>query len=175
MRKFSCKSTLFFWYIQIDSCIILQKCFLLIFLPLVPYIYTSCQRPTKNQRRNNRSSPLGEIRTKEGPKNSKTEKVLFIKIIILFPSLIPCFILPRELRPTTESTPTQLRTNKKCFFLSLFPNRIVLIPKKGWLFSWTPWLICFFRKNHLKSDFSCTSRKKSVTLRANILKNWYAQ
>ena len=82
------------------------------FPSLVPYIYTSDKRPTMNQRR-----------TKERPKNSKLEKVLFIKIGISFAFLIPTLILPRELRATTERTPKELRLNspvtKKCYLLRL--------------------------------------------------------
>ena len=100
------------------------------FPSLVPYRYTPCQRPRTNQRWNNRSSPLGEIRTKDEHKNSQTQKSTFIKIAISFPFLIPCPILPREHRPTTERTPTQLPVTKKCFFLRLLPNKVVLIPEK---------------------------------------------
>ena len=60
----------------------------------------------------------------------KRKKVLFVKIAISFPFLIPCPILPREHRPTTERTPTQLPVTKKCFFLRLLPNKVVLIPEK---------------------------------------------
>ena len=95
------------------------------------------QRSTKNQRRNNRSSPLGEIRTKERPKNSEIEKKLFIKIALSFTSLIPCLIPPTDDRETTERTPTQLPANKKCFFLRLLsftgcliPEKVVSLPKK---------------------------------------------
>ena len=61
--------------------------------------------------------------TKEEPRNDQRTpnhlKVLFIKIAILFPSLIPCPILPRELRLTTERTPTQFPASKKARFLRL--------------------------------------------------------
>ena len=53
-----------------------------------------------------------------------------IKITISFTSLIPYLILPRELRETTERTPSQLPVTKKCFFLRLLLNQVVLIPKK---------------------------------------------
>ena len=36
-----------------------------------------------------------------------------LKIAVSFPSLIPCLILPRELREKTEGTPTQLPAYKK--------------------------------------------------------------
>ena len=44
-------------------------------------------------------------------------KVLFVKIAILFTSLILCLLPPRELRENTEGTPTQLPANKKCRLL----------------------------------------------------------
>ena len=50
----------------------------------------------------------------------------FIKITISFTSLIPYLILPRELRETTERTPTQLPVTKPRLLL----NQVVLIPKK---------------------------------------------
>ena len=95
------------------------KCFLLRFPSFVLCIYAPCKRPRRNQRR-----------TKERPKNSKTQKSTFIKIAISFPSLIPCLILPRDDRENSERTPTQLPTTKKCYFLRLRPNKVVLIPKK---------------------------------------------
>ena len=102
------------------SSLITHRLYLKLRFPsLVPYIYTSDKRPRMNQRR-----------TKERPKNSKLEKVLFIKIGISFAFLIPTLILPRELRATTERTPTQLPAYKKCCFLRLLPNKVVLIPKK---------------------------------------------
>ena len=45
---------------------------------------------------------MGEIRTKEQPKNSKIQKRLFIKIAVSFPSLIPCLIPPTDDRENTE-------------------------------------------------------------------------
>ena len=38
-------------------------------------------------------------------------KSTFIKIIVSFPSLIPCPILPKELRENSERTPKELRIN----------------------------------------------------------------
>ena len=89
------------------------------FPSLVPYIYTPCQRPRKNQRRNNRSSPMGEIRTKDEPKNAKSQNMRFINIVVSFPSLISCLILPRELREMTERRAAQHLDTRKCFFLRL--------------------------------------------------------
>ena len=85
----------------------------------VPCIYAPCKRPRTNQRWNNRSSPLGEIRTKDESKNSQTQKSTFIKIAISFPFLIPCPILPREHRPTTERTPHQLPVTQKMLFVKI--------------------------------------------------------
>ena len=73
--------------------------------------------------RNNRSSTR-EIRT------PKQEKSSFIKIAISFTSLIPSPIPPTDDRENTDSTPTQLPAHKKCCFLRLLPNKVVLIPKK---------------------------------------------
>ena len=58
------------------------------------------------------------------------KKVRFLKIAISFPSLIPCRISPTDDRETTERTPTQLPVSKKCYFLRLLLNQVVLIPKK---------------------------------------------
>ena len=63
--------------------------------------------------------------TKEEPRNDQRtpnhQKVLFIKIVVSFTSLIPSLIPPREHRPTTEKTPTQLPASKKALFLRLDP------------------------------------------------------
>ena len=61
---------------------------------------------------------MNQGQTKERPKNAEIENVLFIKIPHSFTSLIPCLFLPREHRPTTERTPTQLPASKKALFLS---------------------------------------------------------
>ena len=58
---------------------------------------------------------MGEIRTKDEPKNAETQKRLFVKIAVSFTSLIPCLVLPRELRETTEGTPTEDLMTKKHF------------------------------------------------------------
>ena len=73
---------------------------------------------------------MNQRRTKERPKNSETQKRLFIKIAISFTSLIPCLIPPTDDREKTERTPTQLPVYKKCYLLRLLPNKVVLIPKK---------------------------------------------
>ena len=56
-------------------------------------------------------------RTKDEPKNSKNEKVLFVKISTSFTSLIPCHKTPTDLRETSERTPTELPATKKCYLL----------------------------------------------------------
>ena len=50
--------------------------------------------------------------------------------MVSFRFLILSLILPRELRETTERTPTQFPVTKKCCFLRLLLNQVVLIPKK---------------------------------------------
>ena len=45
-------------------------------------------------------------------------------------SLIPCLVLPRELREKTERTPTEDLMTKKAFFLRLSPKKVDLIPEK---------------------------------------------
>ena len=45
------------------------------------------------------------------------KKVRFVKIAVSFTSLIPSLILPTDDRETTERTPTQLPTYKKCYLL----------------------------------------------------------
>ena len=72
------------------------------FLPVVPSLFLSGKRPRKNQGR-----------TKDEPKNAKSQKVRFLKIAVSIPSLIPCLIPPTEHRETTERTTHQLRTQKK--------------------------------------------------------------
>lgn len=57
--------------------------------------------------------------TKDEPKNSESGKVLFVKIAVSFPSLIPYLILPRELREMTERTTAELPVTKKCALLRL--------------------------------------------------------
>ena len=50
---------------------------------------------------------MNQGRTKDEPKNSYLRNVRFIKIAVSFTSLIPCLVLPRELRETTEGTPKE--------------------------------------------------------------------
>ena len=56
---------------------------------------------------------MGEIRTKERPKNSETENVRFIKIDVSFSSLIPYLIPPTDDRENTERRAHQLLARKK--------------------------------------------------------------
>ena len=56
--------------------------------------------------------------------------MLFIKIAVSFTSLIPCLVLPRELRETTEGTPKEDHMTKKALFLRLSPEKVNLIPEK---------------------------------------------
>jgi hypothetical protein len=58
------------------------------------------------------------------------QKVLFIKIANSFTSLIPCLVLPRELREKTEGTPKEDHMTKKALFLRLSPKKVDLIPEK---------------------------------------------
>ena len=58
-----------------------------------------------------------------------------IKILVLCTSLVPCLVLPRELRETTEGRPKELPANKKCVLLrwvsiKLFPFLKNRPPKK---------------------------------------------
>ena len=62
---------------------------------------------------------MGEIRTKDEPKNAEIENVRFIKIAVSFTSLIPCVILPTDDREKTERRAHQLPTIQKSFFLRL--------------------------------------------------------
>jgi hypothetical protein len=60
---------------------------------------------------------MNQGRTKEQPKNSQIEKVLFVKISTSFTSLISCHKTPTDLRETSERTPTEGPTTKKYQFL----------------------------------------------------------
>ena len=66
----------------------------------------------KDQGRNNRSSLLGEIRTKDEPRNAKLQNVRFIKIAVSFTSLIPTLIPPTDDRENTERRAHQLPVTK---------------------------------------------------------------
>ncbi len=73
---------------------------------------------------------MNQGRTKDEPKNAKSQNMCFIKIAVSFTSLISCLFLPRELRETTEGTPKEDHMTKKALFLRLSPKKVVLIPEK---------------------------------------------
>ena len=80
---------------------------------------------------------MSEIRTKDEPTNSQTQKSTFVKIAILFISLIPSLVLPTDDRETTDRRAAQLLVYKKCHLLRLpskivdfIPKKVVPIPKK---------------------------------------------
>ena len=56
--------------------------------------------------------------------------ITFIKIAVSFTVLIPCLVLPRELRETTEGTPKEDHITKKALFLRLSPKKVDPFPKK---------------------------------------------
>ena len=109
-------------------------------------------------------------RTKDEPRMNlptlKLKKVLFIKITILFPSLIPSPILPTDDRETTERTPTQLPVTKRLFLNIAFLKRLTRILKLLTIFlkTFTPFLkrftpCCAFRA-HLLLCFTPNKHKK---------------
>ena len=59
--------------------------------------------------------------------------MLFIKIAVSFTSLIPCLVLPRELREKTERRAKRYRAlaaKNSALFLRLSPKKVDLIPEK---------------------------------------------
>jgi hypothetical protein len=59
--------------------------------------------------------------------------VLFIKIAISFTSLIPCLVLPRELRETTERRAKRYRAlaaKNSALLLRFLPKKVATNPKK---------------------------------------------
>ena len=109
----------------------------------------------------------------------------FIKIDVSFSSLIPCLVLPRELRETTEGTPKEDHMTKKALFLrlspkkvDLIPEKVVFIPKKVDSFPETvdlhfsplhPTLYILHQKNHLKKTIFLAHLKKKAYLCAAIV------
>ena len=76
---------------------------------------------------------MGEIRTKDEPKNAKSQNVRFIKIDVSFSSLIPCLILPTDDRENTERTPRDDREMKKWLNLKKVDSiskKVVPFPEK---------------------------------------------
>ena len=81
------------------------------FPSFVPSIYTPCQRPRMNQRRNNRSSPMGEIRTKDEPRNYQRTPKPKKCVLLILSSLSPFLYLASKHRANTERRPRELRLN----------------------------------------------------------------
>ena len=76
---------------------------------------------------------MNQRRTKEQPKNAKSQNVRFIKIAVSFPSLVPCLIPPRELRETTERRAKRYRAlaaKNSALFLRLTSKKVDFIPEK---------------------------------------------
>ena len=66
---------------------------------------------------------MGEIRTKDEPKNAKSQNMRFIKIDFLFPSLVPCLIPPTDEREKSGRTTTELPVTPK-YVLLRFPSSL---------------------------------------------------
>ena len=114
-------------------------------------------------------------RTKDEPKNSQTQKSTFIKIAILFPSLIPCLISPTEDRETTERRAKRYRAlaaKNSALFLRLIPEKVDSHPKKVDSFPKSvalyssplhPILCTLHQKNYSKKRFFLhISKKKCI-------------
>ena len=105
--------------------------------------------------------------------------MLFIKIAVSFTSLIPCLVLPRELRETTEGTPKEGHMTKKALFLRLSPKKVDLIPKKVVSLpkkvDSIPKIVdlSVITKNRLKAIFICTVQNKFVPLPAETINRFY--
>ena len=123
-----------------------SKALLLRFCSLVPCISTPCKRPRTNQGR-----------TKDEPKNPKIEKSTFVKIAILFPSLIPCLIPPTDDRENTERRAKRYRAlaaKNSALFLRLLPKKVDSSPKKvDSLPKNVSWL-CLLIPNHIRVFFT---------------------
>ena len=114
-------------------------------------MYLVFKRTVKDQRRT-KDKPRNDLRTPNHP------KVRFIKIAVSFPSLIPCLSSPTDDRENSDRTPTPLPANKKCRFLRLLPNKVVLIPK---IVAYPP-----NKKIAPKLHFSCTIQNNSLPLQS---------
>ena len=112
-------------------------------------------------------------RTKDEPRNDQRTPNQEMCVLLRLPSLFPLLYLASF----SERTPTQLRLNSlplKVLFLNIaflkrlthFLKALPYIPRLYTLHS-TP----YTRKITSKSDFSCTSQKKSVSLQPNELKS----
>ena len=104
--------------------------------------------------------------------------MLFIKIAFSFPSLIPCLVLPRELRETTEGTPEEDHMTKIALFLRLSPKKVDSHPKKVDSIPETvdlhfsplyPTLYILHQKNHLKKRFFLHISKKKCIFASGIV------
>ena len=72
---------------------------------------------------------MNQGRTNDEPKNSQTENVRFIKIAVLFTSLIPSLTPPTDNRENSDRTPKEDLMTKKALFLRLSPKKVDLIPE----------------------------------------------
>ena len=79
-------------------------------------MYLLFKRTIKDQRRT-KEEPMNDLRT------PNHQKVLFIKIAILFSSLIPSLILPTDEREKSGRTTTELPVIPKCILLR-FPSHL---------------------------------------------------
>ena len=76
---------------------------------------------------------MNQGQTKERPKNAEIENVLFIKIAVSFPSLVPCLNSPTDEREKTERRAKRYRAlaaKNSALFLRLNPKKVDLIPEK---------------------------------------------
>ena len=73
---------------------------------------------------------MNQGRTKERPKNAKSQNVRFIKIAVSFTSLIPTLIPPTDDRENSERRSKENLISKKALFLRLSPKKVDLIPEK---------------------------------------------
>ena len=89
--------------------------------------------------------------------------MLFIKIVLSFPLLIPCLILPTDDRENSERTPTQLSETKKCYLLRLPPKKVDYIPKKV---DCVPEIVANPQNKKIasKCDFPCSIQNNSLPL-----------
>ena len=90
--------------------------------------------------------------------------MLFIKIAVLFPSLIPCLKTPSDDRENTEKTPTQLPASKKALFLILLPKKVVSLPKKVDSFPKNVSFLCPLIPNHIRVFSPLNSAGSPITL-----------
>ena len=92
---------------------------------------------------------MNQGQTKERPKNAEIENVLFIKIALSFPSLIPCLKTPSDDRENTERRAKRYRAlaaKNSALFLRLLPKKVDSSPKKVDSFPKNvSWLCLFFR------------------------------